>query len=936
MTAPRWAIALLRRLAAPHEAEILVGDLEEAHRVRVSRRGPLVAGVLTAFEIADIAFMLLRRRIRAPRVTLSWLDVKLAVRMLVRYPVLTLIGTGSLAAAIALGASAFAFITLFLWPRMPLPDGDRVVLVLHRDISSSEGESRVTADYFRWRGGTSTLTDFAAGRGMGRNLVMGDGIAEPISVAEVTASMFPMARVAPIMGRTLTDEDAKAAAPPVMVLGERIWRERFAADPAIVGKTLLVSETPTTVVGVMPAAFRFPSIYEVWQPLKLEEAAAKPRAGMGIQIWARLKSKVTYEQADTELAVLSARAAADWPATHEHLRATVGSPVESDVSNPEERILLACANIFVALLVLLVSGNVALLMFARAATRESEIVVRSALGASQGRLIGQFCTEALVLSAFAAVIGLALAQQVMVWGVNTFTVVANDGELLAFWITPRLPPLSIAYGIGLAVLAAAVTGILPAVKMTRAVASRLRETTAGGGGVSFGGVWTVVIVLQIAVTMAFPAIMFFLKSEAHQTRTQQIGVPPERYLSARLGRDGNMTQAQFDATVRRVREDLAETPGITSIAIADKLPFMWNGFFVIEIDEGGAAAPPEGDFDGAYRISTAVVQPDFFAAFQAPPIAGRLFGASDYSDPPRVVIVNQSFVDKVLGGRNAVGRRLRYRHASGDGQPTPAANWLPAGTVPPWFEIVGVVRDLGMATEPSPNTAGAYFPLNIRNVGSVMVAARVSGDMAAATNALRAIARNADPTLRVSEVQPLSRIPENGLRTLGYVVRMLGIAGAVGLMLALSGIYAVMSFAVSRRTREIGIRVALGSSRLRVVLTILRRPLIQVAMGSALGPILFSLLPVPIALTPTPAAIGACLVDDTSTRLGAGATATTFGYSSRMPSTLSRSSVSYACSASAIGNRWEISGRTSTLPSATRSRNARMFSRSVQRTYGNG
>jgi cell division protein FtsX len=326
----------------------------------------------------------------------------------------------------------------------------------------------------------------------------------------------------------------------------------------------------------MPAEFRFPSVYEVWQPLKIDEAAARPRAGLGLQIWARLKPGVTYEQAKTELAVLSARAAADWPATHEHLRATVGSPIESDVSNPEERALLASMNIFVALLVLLVSGNVALLMFARAATRESELIVRTALGASRGRLVGQFFTEALVLSTVAAVIGLVLAQQVMTWGVTTFTVVANDGELLPFWITARLPPLSVAYGIGLALLAAAVTGILPAVKMTRAVSSRLRETTAGGGGLSFGGVWTVVIVLQIAVTMAFPAIMFFLKAEAHQTKTQQIGVPPERYLSARLGRDGNMTPARFDATIRRVREDLAETPGVVSVAIADKLPFTWR------------------------------------------------------------------------------------------------------------------------------------------------------------------------------------------------------------------------------------------------------------------------------------------------------------------------------------------------------------------------
>jgi putative ABC transport system permease protein len=850
MTSPRWATALLRWLAPPAEAEILVGDLEEAHRLRASRRGPLLAALLTSLEAADIAFMLVRRRIRVPRISMSWLDVKLAMRMLVRYPVLTFIGAGSLAAAIALGASAFAFITLFLWPRMPLPEGDQIVVVSLRDVAANQTESRTTADYFRWRGGTDSLTDFAASRGMGRNLEMGDGIVEPISVAEVTASMFPMVRVAPIMGRTLTDEDASAAAPPVMVLGERLWRERFASDPAIVGQTLLLSDTPTTVVGIMPAAFRFPSVYEVWQPLKIEDGAARPRAGTGIRIWARLRPGVTYEEANTELAVLSAQSAADWPATHDHLRAAVIGPIESEVSDPGERKLIASANIFVALLVLLVSGNVALLMFARAATRESELVVRTALGASRGRLVGQFLAEALVLSSIAAVIGLVLARQVMVWGVNTFTVVANDGELLPFWITARLPPLSIAYGIGLAALAAAVTGILPAIKMTRAVSSRLRETSAGGGGISFGGVWTVVIVLQIAVTTAFPALMFVLKAEAHQTETQQIGVPPERYLSARLARDGNMTPARFEATVRRVREGLSETPGVVSVAIADKLPFMWNGFYLAEVDEGGAATPPEKELGNSYRITTAAVLPDYFEAFEAPPLAGRLFTAADYVGPPRVVVVNQSFVNKVLGGRNAVGRRLRYMRASNSGQPVPSAYGLPEGTAPPWIEIVGVVRDLGMAVEPEPNTAGAYFPLNLSAVGSVMVAVRVSGDMAAATNALRSVARNADATLRVSEVQPLSRIPENGLRTIGYVVRVLGIAGAVGLTLALSGIYAVMSFAVSRRTREIGIRVALGSSRRRVVLSILRRPLIQVAMGSVLGPVLFSLLPISLALTP--------------------------------------------------------------------------------------
>jgi predicted permease len=641
----------------------------------------------------------------------------------------------------------------------------------------------------------------------------------------------------------LTDEDAKAGSPAVLVLGERLWRERFGADPAIVGRTLLVSDRPTTVVGVMPAGFRFPSVHEVWQPAKLDEGAAASGGGYRLRVWARLRPGVTYDQANSELAVLSAQAEADWPANHKHIRASVRPPAESEVGNPEERLLMSSMNVFIGLLVVLVSGNVALLMFARAATRESEIVVRTALGASRGRLIAQFFAEALVLSTIAGAIGLALAQQVMVWGVNTFAVIANDGKLLEFWITPALPPISIAYGIGLSLLAATVTGVLPAMKMTRAVSSRIRQTSAGGGGLSFGGIWTVAIVGQIAVTMVFPVIMFFLSSQTKLTENQQIGIPTDRFLSASLSRDSNMPQPRFEALVRRVRDDLAATPGIGQVTIADKLPFMWNGHYMITV-EGEAAVPHTDDHGTGNLISTAAVQPDYFAAFEAEPLAGRLFTPSDYVGPPRVVIVNQSFVNKVLGGRNAIGRRFHYTWASNGGQ------LIPTEPPPTWFEIVGVVRDMGMAVEPEPKTAGVYQPLSFRGVNSVMVAARVTGDMAAATNALRSIARNADPTLRVAAVQPLSQIPVNGLKTMRYVIRVLGIAGTIGFTLALSGLYAVMSFAVSRRTREIGIRVALGSTSARVVFTVLRTPMIQAAIGSVLGGVLAYLFPLPIVVTP--------------------------------------------------------------------------------------
>ena len=291
-----------------------------------------------------------------------------------------------------------------------------------------------------------------------------------------------------------------------------------------------------------------------------------------------------------------------------------------------------------------------------------------------------------MLSAIAAIAGLTLGQQAMAWGVNTFTRVANDGELLPFWITSTLPPISIAYGIGLALMATAVTGILPALKMTKGISSRLRETSAGGGGLKFGGVWTVLIVTQIAVTVTFPAIAFFAKRAAWQVEDQQIGVPAERYLSARLSRESGMTQARFETGVRRVREDLAAVSGVARVSLADRLPLMWNGHYVIEMDEGGQA-PTDSELVNGHRVSTASVEPDFFPTFEAAPIAGRLLGPADYGDAPHVAVVNQSFVKKVLGGRNAIGRRIRYQVDSGPAEP--------------WREIVGVVRDMGMAVEPS-------------------------------------------------------------------------------------------------------------------------------------------------------------------------------------------------------------------------------------------
>ncbi len=759
---------------------------------------------------------------------LSLLDLRLGVRMLVRYPVLTVIGTASLAFAIFIGASVFALISLILWPTLPLPEGDRIVSVGLHDEATNQDESRLTADLLRWRGATTSLTDFSAGRGFNRNLTVGDGRIEPVYVAEVTPSTFGMTRVAPIAGRVLSDADADLAAPPVMVIGERLWRSRFGGDPAILQRSVTLADTPTAVVGIMPDGFAFPSVHEVWVPLRLD-VTATPRTGMTLRVWARMKRGVSLQRAAAEFEVFSAAAAAEWPATHAQLRAAVHPFLSSTLTmKPAERVAFASVNLAVGVLIFLISGNVALLMFARAATRESEMLVRTALGASRGRLIRQFFAEALVLSVPAAILGLLLARKGIEWGMLAYRF-GSDGRPLPFWLTPRLPPLSIAYGGGLALFAALITGVLPALKVTRGIASRLRASGAGGGGLRFGGMWTALIVAQIALTVLFPAVTFYAGVARARTEKVDIGVPLGQMLTARLGGDTDLPRVRYAAAVRRVRDALADTPGVAAVTMADTLPLMGQGHSVIGLDAGGGG-PMERNVDG-YRVSWAAVAEDFFATVGAAPLAGRLFTAADYAGVPRVAVVNQSFVDHVLGGRNPIGRHLQilyeYRGNAGGERP-------PAGSNPPWIEIVGVVRDMGMDRGPSPFVAGFYVPLHPPPAGPIYVAARVTGDISAAINAIHAAART-EPLLRVSAVRTLADINAVAVSEDAFFVRLMSVVSASALVLALSGIYAVMSFTVSRRTREIGIRVALGSTRTRVAGSILRGPLIRMSIGIVAG-----------------------------------------------------------------------------------------------------
>ena len=784
---------------------------------------------------------------------LAWLgglslDMKLALRLLLKYPGLTIVGGLAMAFAIWVGAVTFEITTLFVRPTLPLPDGDRVVQIRNWDVAVSDAEPRALHDFMVWREAVRSVTDLGAYRDVTRNLISADGDARGVEVAEITASAFRIAPVPALLGRVIIAADERAGAPPVVVLGYDVWRNRFGSHPGAIGRSVQLGDAFATVVGVMPEGFAFPVAHELWTPLRPDVFDRTPRAGPAITIFGRLAAGVSLETAQAELTMLGRRSATEFPDTHEHLHPRV-APYAKLFWEPTGSGLGIFLSIyfFALMLLVLVCANVALLLFARAATRERELAVRSALGASRGRIVAQLFAEALVLGGVAAVVGLVVARLALrTWGVEFLE--ANLGRL-PFWIDPRLSPATVFYALGLTVLGAVIAGVMPALKITRGLGSRLRQGSAGGGGVKFSGVWTAVIITQVAVTVAFPAVVVVEQRELRRVQSFDVGFTAEEYLAVRLdsdvrtgsgGDDQEVAAAQrkrYALALEELRRRVAAEPGVAGVTFVDRLPRMFHREADVEVDvaaivpgQGGAAAA----FTPPHEVSIALIDPSYFEVLKSPILAGRAFEAGDVVPDPRVAIVDQAFVDQVLQGRNPIGRRMRFAEV-------PKRDGTSAEAPRPWYEIVGVVKDLGMTfVAHQHRAAGVYVPAGPATADPLYMVVHAPGDPMSLGPRVREITAAVDPMLRLSDLQRVDQVSDTLQWILRMWLRVSLLLTAIAVLLSLSGIYAVLSFTVARRTREIGVRIALGASRRRLVTAIFRRPLTHVGFGVLAGGILIA------------------------------------------------------------------------------------------------
>ena len=770
------------------------------------------------------------------------LDLKLGGRMLVKYPGLSIVGGLAMAFAVCVGTVIFQVLTLLSFPTLPLPAGDRIVEIHNRDVAANDDEPRALYDFGVWRGTLRSVTELGAWRDVSRNLVVAGGEARPVAVADITASGFRVAGGTPLMGRVLVDADEQTGAPPVAVIGYEVWRTRFGSDPGVLGRSVQLGTDRVTIVGVMREGFAFPVAHDAWMPLRTEILNQAPRSGPGITIFGVLAPGATLETAQAELTTVGRTAAIEQRATHEHLQPRVQSYARLFFSaeSGDEIGVFFSVYVFALLLVVLVCSNIALLMFARAATREHELVMRSALGANRSRIVLQMFAEALVLGVVAAAVGLVAADVALrAWGLEFLEI--NLGRL-PFWYDLRVSPAAVLFALGLTVLGSAIAGVMPALKVTRRMGSRLKQAAAGAGGLQFGGVWTAVIVAQVAVTVAFPAIAYMVQFQARHIQTFDVGFADTEYLAVHIETDaplgGNTADAardkqrtEFGATLQELRRRLAARPEVAGVTFVGSLPREARAERLIELASdasvtGQASAAAVSEPSPFREVTIARIEPSYFDVLGAPVLAGRAFTAADLAPGAAVAIVDQGFVDQVLEGRNPIGQQVRFLS---DGEKGTA-------NTNPWFEIVGLVKDLGMGSPFRRNrAAGFYMPVAPERLSQVYMMVHARGEPMALGPQVRDIAAAVDPTLRLSDIQRVDEVLKGPLWVIGLWLRVSIVMTAVALLLSLAGIYAVMSFVVARRTREIGVRVALGASPLRIVGAIFRRPLIQVGLGILAG-----------------------------------------------------------------------------------------------------
>jgi len=762
----------------------------------------------------------------------SWLDVKLGLRMLPKHPMLNLAAVFALAVGIPVGLAP-SHLARALEAPLPGDADDRLRAIRHWDPLSSGVAPTWDGEFTFWAQTLRSFSSLGAFRTSSYNVASADGRAAPAAGAQLSSSVFQMLAVRPLIGRVFEASDFAAGAPDVVVIGHGLWSSRFGEDPDVLGRSIRIGRNLHAVVGVMPDGFAFPTNEALWLPLRLTSVGGVQER-VRVQVLGRLADGVSAQQAQAELSSqsppLTSAASTNEARERARLRAEVvpfgllflSLPSGGLASLPEFRWVQAL--MFVLLLV--ACGNVAMLVFARTATRLRELAIRTSLGASRARIVSQIFVEALVLAVIAAGVGVLVFD----WALGSVNLASLAGEsALPYWLSLDLTLETALSALAFAAVSATVAGVVPAIAITgRSISQNIR----GGSRVRFGRLTGALVVADIAVSVAAVGMAFAVSGHATdlQAANRATGIPASEYLAVEFrlpeGATTSVDARAADGAPERVRVQLATAqrelvaalerePGVRSVAVGDVLPRMEHRSRPYELDGVERASDAPLRWTRLARVDV-----DFLGALGTPILKGRDFVRSDVEEgSQRVAIVNTAFVERALDGRDPIGRRVRF----------------PTTGNAAWYEIVGVVGPLGVNVLNADRGEAVYLPAALGTINPMQLAVHVGVPPASLTPRVRELAMAVDPDLVMGKASVLSDVRQGDW----YLVMGLaaGLIVLVGVLIALatSGLYAMLSLSVSERTREIGIRAALGATRRGLLLTILKRSLVQIGLGAVIG-----------------------------------------------------------------------------------------------------